>query len=140
MGGEVEWLNRIGLTLQLVALFLVTPEIIGRERMTAALDKYSEKFATVARLIFGSLVVGFVAFDVWSRLVIPSHAVHGFQWRWIIINSAIWLGWAGLLVVIVISWNYVVKAARTFLPMGAVMFVLGFACLMWATFVHSGSD
>ena len=30
-----DWLNRIGLTLQFVALFLVTPEILGKEKIAA---------------------------------------------------------------------------------------------------------
>jgi hypothetical protein len=34
----VAWLNRIGLTLQFIALFLVTPEIVGREKIERLSD------------------------------------------------------------------------------------------------------
>jgi hypothetical protein len=33
-----DWTNRIGLTLQFISLWLVTPEIIGQARMTRAAD------------------------------------------------------------------------------------------------------
>ena len=33
-----DWANRIGLTLQFISLWLVTPEIIGQARMTQAAD------------------------------------------------------------------------------------------------------
>jgi len=33
-----DWANRIGLTLQFISLWLVTPEIIGQARMTRAAD------------------------------------------------------------------------------------------------------
>jgi hypothetical protein len=38
---QAAWLNRIGLFLQFTALFLVTPEIFGLERMKAIADRFS---------------------------------------------------------------------------------------------------
>ena len=50
------WLNRIGQTLQFIALFLVTPDIIGKERMTVTLGATSRRLAQQAKVALGVYV------------------------------------------------------------------------------------
>jgi hypothetical protein len=53
-----DWLNRIGLTLQFVALFLVTPEILGERKVEALAELWRKPLAWLSVHITRPRIVG----------------------------------------------------------------------------------
>lgn len=155
------WLNRAGLILQFLALFLVTPEIFGEDRVRAATTKYvvGPLVRTVAFFrrhpvirTFGYVVLAFGLLCLW----IAAHV--GINGSFILVLDD--ESFAGLLLILLVVgvipyvlWRFakllahtisrlIDKAAtehRSFLPVGASFFVVGFLLLMAATFVRPSS-
>jgi len=148
-----DWLNRIGLTLQFVALFLVTPEIIGQEKVAALADKlWIKPLAVVKKITRHYLLISLALFialpiifrDSANQLLQPDVAfLNTFPWNWVydflmgltILGSIrlLDLSLSGINIVI----DNVIKSPRSFLPVGAFIFTIGFILLIWATFVHA---
>jgi hypothetical protein len=160
MGGRMQdWLNRIGLTLQFIAVFLVTPEIIGRERVGKFVD---DSLGLSVRWLgrFTSWSIGFSGDKLIRYILMPAGFAIGYLVaRHLGISDATVLGGiafiaiifgAGaifyylsytIIAVIIVSVSRIMKAwlksGRSFLSLGATLFIVGFICLMWATFVHA---
>jgi len=135
----------------LAALFLVTPEIVGREKMLTVVEQVTRLASPVGRpyralhgkfpkasvgplivvLIFAAFYLVFaVKFLVAGRdglLNIP-------VWQRILFVTSIW--WMQLAMFAVISLiEDLIKGSRSLLGLGAILFIAGYVCLIWATFV-----
>jgi hypothetical protein len=132
-----DWLNRLGLTLQFIALFLTSPEIVGKERMAAAMGRMSERLAGATAWLlsvaFGALVLWiFLGHATFVSLEHDGVAVH---WDRVIIITSLTIGWPLSLAILFRLFRAVVDASRSFLPFGAGLFTLGYVLVMTATFV-----
>jgi hypothetical protein len=138
------WLNRSGLSLQFVALFLVTPEIVGTERLASFTN---EVWANPMKsLIAFHERRGFWYKQFWSVLSTVILVVLALVGYLAFANS--WAWWKVALTFVVVTFIFtggtifvgfifkkLVNAKRSYLPFGALLFTLGFILLMWATFV-----
>ena len=149
------WANRIGLILQFLSLWLVTPQIIGEDHMlrgAAKLRTGSEH----ARNFLGELrdwvmehLVGCI-FLIGILVVAPLMLIYGSSLNgapsWIVVPAgsvalAISGLYCGAYVVSLAMWvmgGLLAVAAgspRRFLLSGGVLFTLGFIVLLWATWL-----
>lgn len=141
-----DWLNRIGLTLQFVALFLVTPEIVGEEKVKDVTDRLirkplrslavrlvdSHRLATNLSLATFLLICLALSFFFGELLKGPFSALIVLAFPVAAGATFIFLLWSFSRIV---AW--LVQTPRSFLPIGAALFTCGFALLMWATFVRA---
>jgi hypothetical protein len=155
VGHAEDWLNRVGLTLQLVALFLVTPEIIGRERTKTMVklfnpfyllfyplevarnwsddpESYLRRFRKTVFYIVAAAYVGtFSAILIISIICVIRYPLL----LWIPPLFSTWI--IGIWWLNRTFWKFVNRKNFSSLALGAWLFILGFVCLMWATF-HPG--
>jgi hypothetical protein len=147
-----DWLNRIGMTLQFIALFLVTPEILGEEKVVALARtlwvRPSQKiiklftkegaFTVVFWIIaVGGTLVCAYALSKLGGLFLPDN------WWTRLIRG--WIFYPVFFIVVLLTGflidgleNMFLKIAhskRSFLPVGTVLIAIGFVLMMWATFV-----
>jgi hypothetical protein len=152
-----DWLNRLGLTLQFLALWLVTPQIVGEDLMLKAgksLSAMAEAWADFVRKIRKAvnslretLVVLFFLLGVIAFILLhtgPAHSVG--YWMLAIFGSVLAaLGIISLvasLVALVMSglgWlsRTSTRSAHGLLIAGAIVFTAGFAVLLAGTWIHT---
>ena len=145
-----DWLNRIGLTLQFVAVFLVTPEILGKERVG--------RFANRAWISPFSRYRAFLKRNedpIWitiTVITVPTFIALLFSLLWKYNANGWWL-----LVALIAFYTVplalvklyggiskplgrlaekMIASSTSFLWIGAFIFALGYVLLMSATWVH----
>lgn len=152
------WLNRAGLVLQFLALFLVTPEIFGEDKVRAATKKYLvDPLVRMVAFFRRHRRLRGVGYAVLAAAILVVYvAVH------VGINGSLTLTLGGespaeevIAVVVILALPYLLwrlakalstvaarmidgaaTAHRSFLPIGAVLFAVGFVALLAATFVR----
>jgi hypothetical protein len=144
-------LNQVGLSFQFIALWLVTPDIIGEERMLKAGEKLQGAADRLRKpMVSGSgscLFVGCVFVGAFIVTGGGGLAVMEFNW-----NLLTYLKIAGVIVAIIfgvplamlilsvpiyaLSWlaKKTTKSSKTLLAAGAYCFTIGFGLLFAATF------
>ena len=149
-----DWLNRTGLVLQFLALFLVTPEILGQEKVDLLAQKLwiqplnrlaawsDASKGTLGWTIFGIIFIWNV---VWNFIF--NYKVYfegerdygkmmGVVFRGDGIPVAITIALAVTVVLVMKGVRKFAASKRTYLPLGAVLFTVGFGALMWATWIN----
>lgn len=129
-GTTEDWLNRFGLLFQFIALYLVTPEIVGRERMNKlfqTLEKPSVKRGILAGFVSLALGVGFP--------LVGNLSNSGFE-NFLLLAVFSALFWAGVDGAIDL-WRKLARDERRMIGSGALIFTVGFFLLEAATF-HPG--
>ena len=146
-----DWLNRIGLTLQFVALFFVTPEIIGEEKVrsmarTIWVEPISKSKDLLTRhrrravLIYAFTLAALVATaELWIPETFMPKSLTYFVYPTLAFGVSLVIARAFKLVGrgIAALANWIIDSPRTFLPVGAFIFTVGFILLIWATFIHA---
>jgi hypothetical protein len=146
-----EWFNRIGLVLQFVALFLLTPDIFGRERMETAATKLRKLTHQITAGIlnrikkrYGTLPLGIAAEGLYIiiglGILFISHLpqVHWLAW---VAGPIIFSGSLSLIRLVATlplfftGWLLERLLKRSFLPLGTMIFGFGFILLPWATWL-----
>ena len=153
------WLNRGGLLLQFVALFLVTPEIFGEDKVRAATMRYVVQ--PLVRLVaflrrhpvlralgylFVAVLLLFVYFVVHAGIaggltvVVDGNSVAQVVLVGIVVVVVPYLLWTLAKLLSGLAGRAIDRAAtvhRSFLPIGASLFAIGFVLLMAATFTRA---
>ena len=155
------WLNRGGLVLQFLALFLVTPEIFGEEKVRAAtanyvvgplvrLVAYCRKhpilrgvgYAVLAFAILCLYIAVHVGINGSFTVVLRGESVDDILLLVVVVTVVPYVLWRLAKLVATVASRIIDKAAtahRSFLPLGAALFAVGFLLLMAATFVHAST-
>jgi hypothetical protein len=147
-----DWLTRCGLALQFVSLWLVTPQIIGEQRIDSGINHLSQELFRV-RLELRNPLPNF-RFDLVKGLLLlaPLVLLFRFRPRWAggLLGFLIGFGLVfGVLIAIraaAFCGTYVLSAlgdltkrmvssSRSYLLLGAFLFTVGFAMLFTATFM-----
>lgn len=153
------WLNRAGLILQLLALFLVTPEIFGEEKVRAVTVKFvvnplvrtvaffrrhpiirSCGYVVVALAILSLWIAAHIGIEGSFTVVVRSESVADTALVLPVVGVIPYGLWrlAKLLAHLVsVVIDLAAQEHRSFLPVGASFFVIGFVLLMVATFVRT---
>jgi hypothetical protein len=131
-----DWLNRIGLTLQFLALFLVTPEIVGAKRLEDADKKLANVLRWIAPRWWTGIGVGLLVIQV-AILIFTPRSDWWLPGAFSIVTALVfaWLGPGKGGKLILRLAERMAKSDRTYLPVGAFIFTIGFVLLMCATFV-----
>jgi hypothetical protein len=151
-----DWLNRFGLMLQFLALWFVTPGILGKKKMLKAgkrLRAFADGWASVAEEV-GNLAEGLIlplgilfALPLIVAGILDFHwpglAHSVWHWTWLVY---LWIGtpivvilmvarWVVFPVMLGLSWVSRVGArnGHALLIVGAILFTIGFAVLLAAT-------
>jgi hypothetical protein len=153
-----DWLNRVGLILQFLAVWFVTPQIIGEDLLLKAgesLSTSADEWSETMKLFRGISLVGFFILLVIAGIpLIAANALRALH-HGVFHSIGTWLGWTvvgleglvlaaflvGLLAVPVMSGlSRLIKAstrsARRLLVAGAMLFSTGFAVLLAATWTR----
>ena len=153
-------LNRVGLTLQFLSLWLVTPQIIGEQRMTEYAEEVHRQLNTVRRFItnhFGMTLLGVVVISGILRLTpydsLIAHALGKprneflkFVAYWLPGLASLLSTIAAVLVVYLASMalarltdgvRWLASSSQSYLILGALLFTVGFGFLLGATWVPS---
>lgn len=153
-----DWLNRFGLTLQFAAVFLVTPEILGPDKVQALADKlwvnpmrrirnFVRAHPVVDLALLGALIVGTIKFE---QFLIPDAIFDavlqvsplGKMFALLLIVAGYIVGIIAFICItrgLAALFNRVAQSQRSYLTVGALLFTAGFFILMAATFVRSDS-
>jgi hypothetical protein len=142
-----DWLNRIGLTLQFVALFLVTPEILGEKKVDSLSELWKKPLGWIEKhltrnviVLIGTLLL-LAGIRIYTQVVPPRSAQHRFLGSvWGLFAFVLCLGIVVWIIQYLLSWvpriaGYIANRSKGFFAVGAFIFTIGFALLMWATFV-----
>lgn len=152
------WLNRAGLILQFLALFLVTPEIFGEEKVRAATTKYvvgplvrlvayfrrhpiirGIGYAVLAFAILCLYIAVHVGINGSFTVIFRGESVADILLILVVVAVIPYVLWRLAKLVAAVASRMIDKAAavhRSFLPLGASLFAVGFVLLMAATFVR----
>jgi hypothetical protein len=152
-----DWLNRLGLTLQFLALWLVTPQIVGEDLMLKAgksLSAMAKAWADFVRKIRKALnslrealAALFFLLGVIAVILLytdPAHSVG--YWMLAVFGSVLS---ALTIIAVVVSLIALVmsglgwlsrtstRSAHSLLIAGAIVFTTGFGVLLAATWIHT---
>ena len=156
--GVQNWLNRTGLVLQFLALFLVTLEIFGEEKVRAATGKYLVNplvrmvayfrrhpilrgggYAALAVLILVVYAAVHVGINGSLTVTLGGDSLAAEVIAVVVIAALPYLLWRLAKALSTLAARMIDGAAtarRSFLPVGAFLFAVGFLALLAATFVR----
>jgi hypothetical protein len=153
-----DWLNRLGLTLQFLAVWFVTPQIIGEDLMLKAGESLSasaltwsnrmKKIRNLTANLYtrtGVVIAVLVLIVYWLKRF--SGLIHSLGKWMAIITALLWVlaGSAYLFALLAVpimsgfSWliRTSTRSAHALLIAGAILFTTGFAVLLAATWTHT---
>jgi hypothetical protein len=135
-----DWWTRIGLTLQFVSLFLVTPQIVGVEAIQNATRDFGKFFGGSFDFVKGHQVqVQFVFTIIVSALItLLAKGSNDSTPMSLLIGLVALVVFFGLTFGLTLMGRLAVRIAesdRSFLIIGAYVFTAGFIALLVATFV-----
>jgi hypothetical protein len=155
-----DWLNRLGLTLQFLALFFVTPQIVGEKLMLKAGERLH---AFAGRWGSNMKVLGSLLAHSWPAATLPlflpvllavilvhvsrTGPVHS-AGHWIgMVTFWVYLGLASIGTVLLAAAPVMrglsglikisTRSAHALLITGAILFATGYAVLLTATWTHT---
>jgi hypothetical protein len=157
-----DWLNRLGLTLQFLALFLVTPTIVGEDlmlkvgkslsdsahrwavKMEARRKKISDKpvsLGLVLTVFALPQIIGAILYNGWHTGTAHSvgHGIIQVHLSFLLVVCAITIAAVSVpRAMSGLSWLIRIgtRSAHALLLMGAILFTIGFAVLLAATWIH----
>ena len=134
MGTVGDWLNRAGLIQQFIALFLLTPDILGKPRLRQLTDRYK---AALKRHSWLGPTILIAILAPWN-LLLNHEFPHPSLTEWVVgeLVLLVLMGGVGLLLAAFAAMIGNDKAS-SYLGAGLLLFSSGFFCLLGATFVHS---